>query len=109
MSISCIKNKPIKSQNITRELTYIVSINKNTNKIEIIKFETDNKSNLIITLKNNRKTDIKQSSLAIFKKGNKTGHIIKEGLRAGERKKFKLNIKVNKRKKNVFHIFLKQD
>ncbi|AYE36747.1 hypothetical protein DB313_02500 [Borrelia turcica IST7] len=109
MNISCIKNNSVKSKNIAREITYIISIKKNTHKIEIVKFETDNKDNLIITLKNNKKTDIKQNSLAIFKKGNKTGHMIKEGLRAGEEKRFKLNIKVNKRKQNIFHIFLKQD
>ncbi|UGQ16155.1 hypothetical protein [Borrelia sp. RT5S] len=109
MNVSCMKNNPMKAQNNTRELTYIVSINKNTQKIEIVKFEADSKDNLIITLKNNKKTDIKQNSLAIFKKGNKTGHIIKEGLKAGEKKKFKLNISVNKRKQNIFHIFLKQD
>ncbi|WKC58030.1 hypothetical protein [Borrelia sp. P9F1] len=108
MNVSCIKNNPVRAQNTTRELTYIFSI-KNTQKVEIVEFEADSKNNLIITLKNNKKTDIKQNSLAIFKKGNKTGHIIKEGLKAGEKKKFKLNISVNKRKQNKFHVFLKQD
>ena len=55
MNISCIKNNSVKSKNIAKEITYIISIKKNTHKIEIVKFETDNKNNLIITLKNNKK------------------------------------------------------
>ncbi|WP_411431479.1 hypothetical protein [Borrelia hermsii] len=109
ITISCIKNNSVKSKEISRDITHIISIKKNTEKIEIIRFHTNNKNELIITLKNNRKTDIKQNSLAIFKKGNKTGHLIKEGIKAEEEKTFKLNININKKQKNIFYIFLKQD
>ncbi|QFP47991.1 hypothetical protein [Borrelia miyamotoi] len=109
ITISCIKNNSVKSKEIAREITYIISIEKNIEKIEIVRFKTSDKNNLIITLKNNKKIDIKQNSLAIFKKGNKTGFIIKEGLKAGEEKTFKLNININKRQKNIFYIFLKQN
>ncbi|QFP41871.1 hypothetical protein F9Y90_01865 [Borrelia miyamotoi] len=109
ITISCIKNNSVKSKEIAREITYIISIEKNIEKIEIVRFNTSDKNNLIITLKNNKKIDIKQNSLAIFKKGNKTGFIIKEGLKAGEEKTFKLNININKRQKNIFYIFLKQN
>ncbi|AHH12498.1 Hypothetical protein BHO_0067500 [Borrelia hermsii YBT] len=109
ITISCIKNNSVKSKEISRDITHIISIKKNTEKIEIIRFHTNNKKELIITLKNNRKTDIKQNSLAIFKQGNKTGHLIKEGIKAEEEKTFKLNININKKQKNIFYIFLKQD
>ncbi|AWG42848.1 hypothetical protein CR532_02500 [Candidatus Borreliella tachyglossi] len=109
MTISCVKNNSVQSKEVAREITHIISIKKNTAKIEIVKFETNSKNSLIITLKNNKKTNIKQNSLAIFKKGNKTGYIIKEGLKAGEEKTFKLNVKINKKQKNIFNIFLKQD
>ncbi|BCR21900.1 hypothetical protein [Borrelia sp. HM] len=109
MTMSCIKNNSIKSKEIAREITHIISINKNTEKIKIVKFKNNDKNHLTITLKNNKKTNIKKNSLAIFKKGSKTGCIIQEELKAGEEKTFKLNIKINKRKKNVFYIFLKQD
>ncbi|ASQ29248.1 hypothetical protein CDQ96_02365 [Borrelia miyamotoi] len=109
ITISCIKNNSVTSKEIAREITHIISIKKNTEKIEIVRFNTSDKNNLIITLKNNKKIDIKQNSFAIFKKGNKTGFIIKEGLKAGEEKTFKLNININKRQKNIFYIFLKQD
>ncbi|ACH94713.1 hypothetical protein ACE4V3_01895 [Borrelia recurrentis] len=85
INISCIKNNDVKSKETGREITYIVNIKKNTEKIEIIRFKTNKKNKLIITLKNNKKIDIKQNSLAIFKKGNKTGHIIQEGIKAGEK------------------------
>ncbi|BCR21082.1 hypothetical protein [Borrelia miyamotoi] len=109
ITISCIKNNSVKSKKIAREITHIISIKKNTEKIEIVRFKSNDKNNLIITLKNNKKIDIKQNSFAIFKKGNKTGFIIKEGLKAGEEKTFKLNININKRQTNIFYIFLKQD
>ncbi|AHE62796.1 hypothetical protein [Borrelia parkeri] len=109
ITTSCIKNNSVKSKEISREITHIISIKKDTKKIEIVKLHTNNKNELIITLKNNKKTAIKQNSLAIFKKGNKIGHIIKEGLKAGEEKTFKLKININKRQKNTFYIFLKQD
>ncbi|AFI31261.1 hypothetical protein [Borrelia crocidurae] len=109
INISCIKNNDVKSKETGREITYIVNIKKNTEKIEIIRFNTNKKNKLIITLKNNKKIDIKQNSLAIFKKGNKTGHIIQEGIKAGEEKTFNLNINVNKQQKNIFYIFLKED
>ncbi|AHH04931.1 hypothetical protein BmHG_00490 [Borrelia miyamotoi] len=109
ITISCIKNNSVKSKEIAREITHIITIKKNTEKIEIVRFNTSDKNNLIITLKNNKKIDIKQNSFAIFKKGNKTGFIIKEGLKAGEEKTFKLNININKKQKNIFYIFLKQD
>ncbi|WP_024653556.1 hypothetical protein [Borrelia persica] len=109
INTSCTKNNSIKSKEIGREITYIISIKKNTDKIEIVTFNTNKKNELIITLKNNKKIDIKQNSLAIFKKGNKTGHIIKEGIKAGEEKTFKLNMNINKKQKNIFYIFLKQD
>ncbi|AHH08454.1 hypothetical protein baBA2_000469 [Borrelia anserina] len=107
--ISCIKNNSVKSKEIAKEITYIISIKKNIEKVEIIRFHSNNKNELVITLKNNKKTDIKQNSLAIFKKGNKTGHIIKGSLKSGEEKTFKLNININKKQKNIFYIFLKQD
>ncbi|AHH03468.1 Hypothetical protein BHY_0517 [Borrelia nietonii YOR] len=109
ITISCIKNNSVKSKEISKEITHIISIKKNTEKIEIVRFHTNNKNELIITLKNNRKIDIKQNSLAIFKKGNKTGHLIKEGIKAKEEKTFKVNININKKQKNIFYIFLKQD
>ncbi|WP_425387130.1 hypothetical protein [Borrelia coriaceae] len=86
-----------------------MSIKHTTKKIEIVRFYINNKNKLIITLKNNKKRDIKKNSLAIFKKGNKIGHMIKEGLQAGEEKTFKVNININKKHKNIFYIFLKQD
>ncbi|UPA17958.1 hypothetical protein R5397_01990 [Borrelia sp. MN22-0132] len=109
ITTSCIKNNSIKSKEISREITHIISIKKDIEKIEIVKFHTNNKNELIITLKNNKKIAIKRNSLAIFKKGNKIGHIIKEGLKVGEEKTFKLKININKRQKNTFYIFLKQD
>ncbi|AHH10656.1 hypothetical protein bcCo53_000474 [Borrelia coriaceae] len=109
ITISCIKNNSIKSKEISREITHIVSIKHTTKKIEIVRFYINNKNKLIITLKNNKKRDIKKNSLAIFKKGNKIGHMIKEGLQAGEEKTFKVNININKKHKNIFYIFLKQD
>ncbi|WP_424632393.1 hypothetical protein [Borreliella lusitaniae] len=106
--MSCMKTSTIKSKEYAQEITYLISTIKTNKKVEIVNYKSDSKNNLIITLKNKSEENINANSLAIFKKGSKTGELIKEKLNGFETKTFHLKTKINTKRKNILYIFEKQ-
>lgn len=107
--MSCLKTSTIKSKEHAQEITYLISTIKTTKKVEIVNYKSDNKNNLIITLKNKSGENINVNSLAIFKEGSKTGELIREKLNRFKTKTFYLKIKINTKRKNILYIFEKNN
>ncbi|WP_151060125.1 hypothetical protein [Borreliella turdi] len=106
--MSCLKTSTIKSKEYAQEITYLISTIKTNKKIEIVNYKSDNKNNLIITLKNRSGENINANSLAIFKEGSKMGELIREKLNGFETKTFHLKTKINTKRKNTLYVFEKQ-
>ncbi|WKC79317.1 hypothetical protein QIA30_02930 [Borreliella turdi] len=106
--MSCLKTSTIKSKEYAQEITYLISTIKTNKKIEIVNYKSDNKNNLIITLKNRSGENINANSLAIFKEGSKIGELIREKLNGFETKTFHLKTKINTKRKNTLYVFEKQ-
>ncbi|WKC78026.1 hypothetical protein QIA31_02895 [Borreliella turdi] len=106
--MSCLKTSTIKSKEYAQEITYLISTIKTNKKIEIVNYKSDNKNNLIITLKNRSGENINANSLAIFKEGSKIGELIREKLNGFETKTFHLKTKINTKRKNTLYVFEKK-